>query len=140
MVVGLYGNCGMEHSSCQESLYREWGSRGGTVWTMSTCNGMECLCFQYIFSCDMHITIHVSRIKENDTKSSVLKTARRGKRHQGLKSDLRHNSPGHNILIFTQLCFPNILSDNCSAGAPTAPRSLILESNQTMDFICCKRI
>ena len=80
----------------------------------------------------MHITIHVSRIKENDTKSSVLKTARRGKRHQGLKSDLRHN-PGHNILIFTQLCFPNILSDNCS-------NSLILESNQTMDFICCKRI
>ena len=44
-------------------------------------------CFQDIFSCDMHITIHVSGIKENDTKSSVLKTARRGKRHQGFKSD-----------------------------------------------------
>ena len=102
------------------------------VWLYGLC-GMECLYFQYIFSCDMHISIHVSRIKENDTRSSVLKTARRGKRHQDFKSDLRHSplvtifSFSHNYVLRTYF-------------QTTAPISLILESNKTMDFFCCKRI
>ena len=49
-------------------------------------------------------------------KSSVVPTARQGKWHQGLNSDL-WRSPIQDILIFTQLSFPNIRPDDCNTTA-----------------------